>query len=65
MDQRFLEITRNTSTDVEKTLDLLQLEIPKLETPPRTWRRPLIRNQIRNLQRNTSTDVEKTAYRCT
>ena len=31
-----------------------------LETPPRTWRRQLPREQALAVARNTSTDVEKT-----
>ena len=34
--------------------------LPPIETPPRTWRRPLKTHRNTGFQRNTSTDVEKT-----
>ena len=53
-------VTRNTSTDVEKT-GRPQLHLHgHAETPPRTWRRRSKARQSRRLIGNTSTDVEKT-----
>ena len=67
----------NTSTDVEKTNrpaievrrlhgrgednDLMPKDCAVLETPPRTWRRPVTRRNLCRSGGNTSTDVEKTA----
>ena len=55
--------SRNTSTDVEKTLAATTVGNYALETPPRTWRRRRTR-LLRDLRGgNTSTDVEKTQSR--
>ncbi len=35
-----------------------------VETPPRTWRRPILTSGVITNARNTSTDVEKTLRRC-
>ena len=40
---------------------LIICEYPKVETPPRTWRRPKPAQQSLAPRRNTSTDVEKTS----